>query len=696
MNDASGSTWTGDHFDPMNAPGDHDFANLIDFENIDLDFSLDYTNAPGNHDHDASQQLSDLADSLHFSPQVSQEQHRRDGGVAVQQQHQQHQLHQQHHNQQQQQQQSMPGGIPHHSTDFFDFSLPSQYGQHGAPAFSQPQDLYRPHAHVPPTPNSVEMHGDPTRYLQQQMENQQAMFDPRYQLRKEDASFTPLVSPAVTPHEVRYQLSDFTTVPGAYFSPLTSPALNAQSHHQAQPHPSHASQYTTSGSSTGTSPVDVEMDLGEAAMPQSQPEPGRKLRSNKRAAPRSTNSSARVRQSPIVKPGRRKATVSSLIPPKEVSELVEEAQRSKSRPSSSGLEVPRSCDSSELSSVSPEPLTEMGPPPKPGSVSNSPAIFAQSNKQNGPELSPATPASLMRLQKSPSFGVPSDVPPPLDDLLLPEASLERPPLSRLDTTLHDDDQSTPRMHARKTPKMTPLSTPSGPVALSGRPSPMLSAVASPTSPAFFSSGGKRLEPKTARNTKKRNSVSSTLVSPALRPKISPSIKPLLPDGGAGTSDDTHAMLLASKSNYQNILDGTTVPGVVYPTSLSTNLTSKRTSHKIAEQGRRNRINTALQEMQALLPSPRIAAMEAKSPELSSAAQSNNSKAAKVESAIEYIRELQKECSDKDKLLNQKDTEMEALRKELAALKGDRNEVMAVAEVKTDSSQSSTPSTENAT
>lgn len=41
----------------------------------------------------------------------------------------------------------------------------------------------------------------------------------------------------------------------------------------------------------------------------------------------------------------------------------------------------------------------------------------------------------------------------------------------------------------------------------------------------------------------------------------------------------------------------------YPEALSKNLNSKRTSHKIAEQGRRNRINTALQEMQSLLPTP---------------------------------------------------------------------------------------------
>jgi predicted nuclease with TOPRIM domain len=110
-----------------------------------------------------------------------------------------------------------------------------------------------------------------------------------------------------------------------------------------------------------------------------------------------------------------------------------------------------------------------------------------------------------------------------------------------------------------------------------------------------------------------------------------------------------------------------VPGVSYPASLSTNLTSKRTSHKIAEQGRRNRINMALQEMQDLLPpGSQTCTPDAKSPE--TAAQSNNSKAAKVESAIEYIKQLKGEVSKKDELLQQKDMEMETLRKQLAELR----------------------------
>lgn len=76
---------------------------------------------------------------------------------------------------------------------------------------------------------------------------------------------------------------------------------------------------------------------------------------------------------------------------------------------------------------------------------------------------------------------------------------------------------------------------------------------------------------------------------------------------------------------------------------------------------------ALQEMQDLLPPGlQTATPDAKSPE--TAAQSNNSKAAKVESAIDYIKHLKIEVSTKDQLLHQKDVEMEALRKQLADLR----------------------------
>ena len=142
---------------------------------------------------------------------------------------------------------------------------------------------------------------------------------------------------------------------------------------------------------------------------------------------------------------------------------------------------------------------------------------------------------------------------------------------------------------------------------------------------------------------------------------------------AVVSAETSALLLASKSNYQNILEGTHLPGVSYPETLSTNLTSKRTSHKIAEQGRRNRINTALQEIASLLPpsTPQVnghggganGSTNANMMMNGTAAQQSNSKASTVELAIEYIKTLQKD-------LGKANGKIEALEKEKAALVGE--------------------------
>src|SRR6266480_3349685 len=160
--------------------------------------------------------------------------------------------------------------------------------------------------------------------------------------------------------------------------------------------------------------------------------------------------------------------------------------------------------------------------------------------------------------------------------------------------------------------------------------------------------------------------------------------------------------LTQRSNYQNLIEGTHVPGVSYPSDLSTNLTSKRTSHKIAEQGRRNRINLALQEMQSLLPikngnssnavvkfdeadddddcitegNGKSAAGNSKNANGTGGntglgKQGGNSKAATVESAIEYIKYMQsqqrtwhEERSVWNQRIKEKDGEIEELRSRL--------------------------------
>lgn len=539
-------------------------------------------------------------------------------------------------------------------------------------------------------------------------------------------TFTPLVSPAVTPHDARFQMAqDFTTVPGAYFSPLTSPALDGQQHsmghHTPQFHPS----APHSSSSNTASPIDIDVEmLGESIMPH----PGQtaKAKQPKKRPGTSGSSSARVRQSPIVRAreSKRKSTVSAQIPPKEVSILLDQAHKSQAAsPMQQGLSIPTSQPTSDGGSISPEPLSDavMGPPPKPGSAIQSPAIMAQNDSsRNSGGVIPATPASLMRITNSKNANLQNgtlqnQMSPPvqaqltrngssLEDLTLPESAVAAYSLNNGSTT--------PRASARPTPKLGPVNT-----------SATSTPLASPLTPSF--AGAKRgstTDAKSGRG-KKRNSTSisegrpnisggtgSALISPALRPKISPSIKPLQPStttssgplatpptplaSGLTISEQTAHLLLASKSNYQHLVDGTNVnvPGLEYPESLSTGLTSKRTSHKIAEQGRRNRINVALAEMGRLLPpelrgvkSPVLGAQDSKDGDADASpgsgslgakktngagsgsggnANAGHSKAATVESAIMYIRLLQQQAEDRERSIREKEKEILGLRKRL--------------------------------
>lgn len=636
------------------------------------------------------------------------------------------------------QDQIMHGSHNGSNTDLRDFA-----GSVGQPMWNGQQhslqqdqnNTFRPPHHIPPTPNSYEFHGnDAGRYMQQQMDAQtRAFLEQRYQMRKDE--FTPLVSPAVTPQDAKFQTVPEYTIPGAYFSPLTSPALRAQNnamqqqqfHHiQGTQGQGHHTQPSTAGSSAATSPVNANFDVDMfGADGLSLPEPARRS-SRKLQAPRSVGPAGRVRQSPIVKPRKRKsATLSSSITPKDVDAILHQAPRS--QPSTGKLSQGpfQTADNSSADSISPEALSEalMGPPPKPGSALQSPNIMPENNSASSKSAAPATPASLMsfdnsRRPTSSRNGVHPHSAQPLgqqhhdaglEDFALPPSATPLQPVPA-------SGEITPRISVRKTPKLGPLSTASSITfrATSATSSPAISAMASPMSVMTPSGFGKAMD-KNAKSNKKRGSVStgSNIVSPALRPKISPSIKPLLPDGGsyrlytpfrsfetelltclaASLNDSQHALLLASKSNYTHLLEGTLLPGVSYPESLSSGLTSKRTSHKIAEQGRRNRINDALKEMQALLP-----ALSAKdkstnghnsgdgegedskdSPKTgggggsSSEAKAANSKAATVESAIEYIKVLQRDRMQMEMMLRGKDEEMTMLRKRLRAADIDRDD-----------------------
>ncbi|PQE20785.1 phosphorus acquisition-controlling protein [Rutstroemia sp. NJR-2017a BBW] len=523
----------------------------------------------------------------------------------------------------------------------------------------QQRNYYTQNRIIPPTPNSMEMHGANQNQFYSQADSQQpsSVFE-NYRLQKEQEyqmAFTPLVSPAVTPLETHFPVPEYT-VPGAYFSPLSSPALHAQGEHSSSFDPRH--------SGTTNSPIDLNADSHSA--PASSIIPSRKT-ANRKPGPK-PRANARVRQSPIVKPRRGKKSLSTSISAQALGDILEpsNSQTSQARELASSNSAP-STDQSENGSISPEHLSDMAPPPlpTPKPATRSPYIAGQ--KENAarnriPLGSPATPASLMRLTQSPNgsqemMGQAMDLDDPsMENFALPESatststsSSHRPSLSRIDT--QSDGQMTPTLSA--TGSKTGFQALPSPAFT--RPGAAASASQSPQIDAMNGTNGigRKTPMIAARGSKKRVST-SILVSPALLPKISPSIKPLLPGGGVSSEDAAASLLLASKSNYQNILEGTHLPGVSYPSELSTNLTSKRTSHKIAEQGRRNRINSALHEIATLLPrkqnkdcsGEKSGSGDGGENESATAkgGQSANSKASTVEQAIDYIKQLQNDLA----------------------------------------------------
>jgi hypothetical protein len=415
----------------------------------------------------------------------------------------------------------------------------------------------------------------------------------------------------------------------------------------------------------------------------------KKARKNNAAKARAKSS---VKSSPISKPMRKKTGPSPAL----VSQVLTEVEEGR-LVQSSMLPLPASStDGSEDASVSPENLTDMPPPPVPARRSNSKSPYIHPQNGSFPTTMstptptqaavagpvgalmedqlphPATPASLMKLPASrskrtsttntPTNGTPLTESHDLsaienmEDLELPESisnqsaaqNAQKKQPKRIDTSL-----------ASKTPKMGPslAKTPS----VQTMPSPLqraqgsLSATQSPQLRPGSSGPSARKTPQLSSREGRKGSVHH---SPALLPRISPNIKPLLPGTPGMSAEDTASRLLMSKSNYQNILEGNTVPGVSYPSELSTNLTSKRTSHKIAEQGRRNRINSALQIMAGLLPDGGVPEEEDKKE--SKSANAANSKASVVENAIVHMKSLKQENVDLKKEVQDLKEQLEKL------------------------------------
>ncbi|GES65634.1 HLH transcription factor [Aspergillus terreus] len=510
---------------------------------------------------------------------------------------------------------------------------------------------YIPHSQpmIPPTPNSIELQGNAATYPQR-VDDSHEMYDRYARMNEEQALYTPLVSPAMTPLESQFRLPEYT-IPGEYFTPLTSPALEAQN--ASNGYPFHQAQM----SDMGFVPSPVDNAIPTSSAPSS---PGLMRKHRRRPSTTKTFSSrAKKQQSPSVRPQTRKKSLLNINSDEILNGLSQDQANAKAKnPSTSNLRY-GSNESSGQDSVSPEPLSEpLMPPPALPPARKSPAIAPQSGQSRTSE--PATPAMLMRIQRSqpapptPTSQPASQLTPTLpethddvmEDVVLPEAAtptthLSRPQVTRIDTSLRDQNPSSPAITpGNGTPTVEARSAPA--------PSPRTLAMPSPSGPV----GRKSDTPKLGPIGRKRQSLSSAQPSPNLRPKISPNIQPLV--RGDSISSETSALYLASKSNYQHILDGTLLPGVSYPETLAENLSSKRTNHKLAEQGRRNRINNALKEIESLIPPAFVQLKNAKEvgstpkngeKEKEKSANQQISKASTVEMAIDYIKALKKELAE---------------------------------------------------
>ncbi|CAI6053050.1 unnamed protein product [Clonostachys chloroleuca] len=525
---------------------------------------------------------------------------------------------------------------------------------------------------VPPTPQSIEMPpGSGNFYTQEQMSHE--VYDGGYHQQqrmkeRQDMAFTPLVSPAVTPLETHYMENNFT----AYFSPLTSPALHAQNDSSSIYDPS---------TQSNNSPIemDLEMSQAPAVVPM---ELSKKARENNAAKTRSR--AGGIRNSPISKPLRRKTGPSPAIVSQVLSEVDERSQLNKMEPM-----LPLPVSSAEMSeenaSVSPENLTEMPPPPVPTrrSMSKSPYIQAQSGTTptSAPSSTTTVPASRSSVTNSPQAGADQPHPATPASLMRLAGSKAKKGSSHLNEQVHTDNIETlelpesvakkqfPTINTEAAAKDAPYPDPGSANRSSFQPLPSpvftrpgtASANQSPLIGPGSTGPAPRKTPQLAPRASRKRSTSSVHVSPALLPRISPNIKPLLPGTPGESAEDTASRLLMSKSNYQNILEGNTVPGVSYPSELSTNLTSKRTSHKIAEQGRRNRINSALQIMAGLLPDQKGCSGEDSDKKDSKQANAANSKASVVEKAIVHMQNLSKENVDLKEELQDLRTQLEKLK-----------------------------------
>ncbi|KAI1004765.1 hypothetical protein K3495_g3450 [Podosphaera aphanis] len=511
-----------------------------------------------------------------------------------------------------------------------------------------------------PTPNSAEMHGANSHLFGLSDSQQQTTYDKLHSKTEDhEIAFSPLVSPAVTPHDFRFNSLDYSAS-GVYFSPLSSPALQAQDGNS----PLHDLRNLWLSKSL----MDVNYDPLSASMSSKVPTRQNKVQFQ-------PQSSFRMGQSPTLNP---KQEEKSLHNSSNCSENGIEPLNSHNLKFETDSIIPQSYgEETKNSPISPESFSNMAPPPlsSPVLASSSPHFNYSTFNNLAKSVSfecPATPASLMKIQPP---AVTQDHISNMEDPIIYQyglsetANTKRSCLARRDNELklHGTLNSRIIENTQLSEFQQSLPSPSSP-----HPKPVSSVnqSQSPQSDCLDSISTRSQKSRSALRISRKRANTFAHVSPAILPRISPNLLPSLSNGTTNAQQDSASLFLGSKSNYQNIIEGTNLPGVYYSSELSTNLTSKRTSHKIAEQGRRNRMNSALQELSKLLPRAqdretgcdKIRNADTEDCEVlaysKGTPQSANSKASTVEQAIVYINYLKIQLDNANKNANNKSENIE--------------------------------------
>ncbi|OAQ57256.2 phosphorus acquisition-controlling protein [Pochonia chlamydosporia 170] len=513
---------------------------------------------------------------------------------------------------------------------------------------------------VPCNPQSMEIApGSGQFFSQAELMPQRTPYHWRYQhrmLEQQDIAFTSLDADYVMTLDPDINMENAFTTPGASFGPSTSPA----SYGQNDP----PSVYDNS-TQFSNSP---DMDLKDLGMP---PSGGSSTDLANEASKYKTikEQDKCIKDSYLVKPQHWKMGPS----PGTRSQVVTEVEEKHLSESSVQRLLPRPASSSEGSeenvSASSKSVLEIVPPPVlTGKFSSrSPHIQAQKgntqqskphslaeeqkgkqNQQQQPHPAPLT--SFMRLPASKAkkprainekelrqgLGTSTEN---IELLELLESISNRPPvpinISHVSQTSHIEPYLS--RNAEQQPLLS--HTVQNPETVSARQGPQLHPVSS-------GSRARKTAPIAAKNSRKRF-IRSIHSSPTLLLRTSPKIKLLLPRTPGLSMADTVSRLLMTKSNYDNILEMNAVPGISYPAEASANLTAKRISHKVAEQGRRDRINSALQIMASFLLDEQKLDEGDDVEHKDGKAHSNilNSKASVVENAISYMIKLRNENDD---------------------------------------------------